>query len=259
MDVSNGKISGRRSYAKIPSVAEMPSLLEVQLKSYRDFLQDDMPPDQRKKKGLQGVFESIFPISDVHNLHSMEFVSYSVGTPKYDVQECRERDMTHQAPLRATLRLVTREKGSKETVVRDVIEQTVFLGEMPLITDQGTFVINGAERVIVSQLHRSPGVFFDETVHPNGKRLFSARIIADRGSWVEFSMDVNDVMYVHIERKRKLPVTVLLRALGYGTNEAILRLFYESEEVEVGPSLIGRINIDPVVSESGRSWWTNWR
>ena len=251
MDVSNGKIPERRSYRTIPLVAEMPNLLEMQLKSYRDFLQEDVPPQKRKRKGLQAVFESVFPIPDVHNLYSLEFVGYSVGKTKYDIQECRERDMTYQAPLRATLRLVAREKEAKEPTVKDVIEQTVFLGEMPLITNKGTFVVNGADRVIVSQLHRSPGVFFDETVHPNGKRLFSARIIADRGSWVEFSMDVNDVMYVHIERKRKLPVTVLLRALGYATNEDLLRLFYENEELELGPALIGRINVETVVNESG--------
>jgi DNA-directed RNA polymerase subunit beta len=251
MDVSNGKIPERRSYRKIPLVAEMPNLLEMQLKSYRDFLQEDVPPQKRQRKGLQAVFESVFPIPDVHNLYSLEFVGYSVGKTKYDIQECRERDMTYQAPLRATLRLVAREKEAKEPTVKDVIEQTVFLGELPLITNKGTFVINGADRVIVSQLHRSPGVFFDETIHPNGKRLFSARIIADRGSWVEFSMDVNDVMYVHIERKRKLPVTVLLRALGYATNEDLLRLFYENEELELGPALIGRINVEPVVNESG--------
>ena len=249
--MSNEKIPERRSYRKIPLVAEMPNLLEMQLKSYRDFLQENVPPQKRKRKGLQAVFESVFPIPDVHNLYSLEFVSYSVGKPKYDIGECRERDMTYQAPLRATLRLVAREKEGKEPTVKDVIEQTVFLGEMPLITNKGTFVINGADRVIVSQLHRSPGVFFDETVHLNGKRLFSARIIADRGSWIEFSMDVNDVMYVHIERKRKLPVTVLLRALGYGTNEDLLHLFYENEEMELGPALIGRINVEPVVDESG--------
>jgi DNA-directed RNA polymerase subunit beta len=251
MDVSNAKIPERRSYRAIPLVAEMPNLLEMQLKSYRGFLQEDVPPQKRQRKGLQAVFESIFPIPDVHNLYSLEFLGYSVGKPKYDIGECRERDMTYQAPLRATLRLVAREKEAKEPTVKDVIEQTVFLGEMPLITNKGTFVVNGADRVIVSQLHRSPGVFFDETVHPNGKRLFSARIIADRGSWVEFSMDVNDVMYVHIERKRKLPVTVLLRALGYGTNEDLLRLFYENEELEPGPALIGRINVEPVVNETG--------
>ncbi|MFH1008746.1 MAG: DNA-directed RNA polymerase subunit beta [Candidatus Latescibacterota bacterium] len=251
MNVSIGKIPERKSYRKIPLVSEMPNLLEIQLKSYLDFLQEGVSPQKRQRKGLQAVFESIFPIPDVHNLYSLEYVNYSVGKPKYDIQECRERDMTYQAPLRATLRLVTREKEGTEPAVKDLIEQTVFLGEMPLITDKGTFVINGADRVIVSQLHRSPGVFFDETVHPNGKRLFTARIIADRGSWIEFSMDVNDVMYVHIERKRKLPVTVLLRALGYESNEDLLRLFYENEEIQLGPAAIGRINVDPVVSESG--------
>jgi DNA-directed RNA polymerase subunit beta len=144
----------------------MPNLLEMQLRSYRDFLQEDAPPQKRKRKGLQAVFESIFPIPDVHNLYSLEFLGYSVGKPKYDIQECRERDMTYQAPLRATLRLVAREKEAKEPTVKDVIEQTVFLGEMPLITNKGTFVVNGADRVIVSQLHRSPGVFLTKPFIP---------------------------------------------------------------------------------------------
>jgi DNA-directed RNA polymerase subunit beta len=230
----------RHSFSKIKEVIEMPNLLEIQIDSYRNFLQLDTPPRRRQRRGLHLVFESIFPISDVHNIYSLEYVDYSIGNPRYTVEECRQRGMTFAAPLRATLRLVTRDKESPEHPVKDVVEQSVFLGELPLMTDQGTFVINGAERVVVSQLHRSPGVFFDETVHPNGKRLFSARILPLKGPWLEFSMDINDVMYVHIDRRRKLPVTLLLKALGLAKPGEILSIFRENEDAPVDEELVGR-------------------
>ena len=239
MSKLNGSIA-RHSFGKIGEVVEMPNLLEIQIDSYRAFLQLETPPSKRQRKGLHLVFESVFPITDVHNIHSLEYVDYSIGNPRYSVEECRERGMTFAAPLRATLRLVTRDKVSPENPVKDVVEQPVFLGELPLMTDQGTFLINGAERVVVSQLHRSPGVFFDETMHPNGKRLFSARILPLKGPWLEFSMDINDVMYVHIDRRRKLPITLLLRALGFSRTGEILALFREDVEVEVGIELTGR-------------------
>jgi DNA-directed RNA polymerase subunit beta len=235
----NSSIS-RRSFGKIKEVVEMPNLLEVQIESYRSFLQLDVPPRQRQRRGLHLVFESVFPISDVRGVYSLEYVDYSIGNPRYTVDECRERGMTHAAPLRATLRLVTRDKQSPDNPVKDVVEQSVFLGELPLMTEQGTFLVNGAERVVVSQLHRSPGVFFDETMHPNGKRLFSARILPYKGPWLEFSMDINDVMYVHIDRRRKLPVTLLLRALGFSRAGEILSLFRQDVEVEVADDLVGR-------------------
>jgi DNA-directed RNA polymerase subunit beta len=221
----------RVSYSKIPSIMEIPNLLDVQLQSFESFLQSKVPPSRRENVGLQAVFNEIFPIQDTRGNFSLEFVSYSLGEPKYDVDECQERDVTFAVPLKATLRLVVRENVGGEREVKDIIEQEVYLGELPVITDKGTFIINGAERVIVSQLHRSPGVFFDEEIHPNGKRLYSARVIPYRGSWLEFTLDVNDVMFAHIDRKRKLPVTVLLRSLGYSDNESILGLFYEREEV----------------------------
>ena len=186
-DLPSSGIIERRSYGEIPSVIDIPNLLDIQLRSYRDFLQVDVPPAKRKTQGLQAVFESVFPVTDVHNVFSLEFVEYSIGAPKYGVIECRERDATFAVPLRATLRLISRAREDKEGEVKDVVEQAVFLGELPLLTEHGTFVINGSERVIVSQLHRSPGVFFDETTHPNGKKLYSARIIPYRGAWVEFS------------------------------------------------------------------------
>ncbi len=224
----------RQTFEKIKTVVEMPYLLDLQISSFRDFLQHDVPPAKRLNQGLQAVFKSIFPISDVHNTMSLEFEEYSVGVLKYSKRECIERDMTYATPLKATLRLDYFEKRDGQTVVREAIRQQVFLGELPLMTESGTFIVNGAERVIVSQLHRSPGVFFGEETHPNGKLLFNARIIPYRGSWVEFSMDINDIMYAHIDRKRKFPATMLLRAFGYSTDESIWRLFYNTHVLPLG-------------------------
>ncbi|MBC9868349.1 MAG: DNA-directed RNA polymerase subunit beta, partial [Opitutae bacterium] len=235
----NGGID-RKSFGKIKEVVEMPNLLEVQIESYRSFLQLETHPKKRQRRGLHLVFDSIFPISDAQNIYTLEYADFSIGNPRYSVEECRERGMTFAAPLRATLRLVTRDKDSPEKPVKDVVEQSVFLGELPLMTDQGTFVINGAERVVVSQLHRSPGVFFDETMHPNGKRLFSARILPSKGPWLEFSMDINDIMYVHIDRRRKLPVTLLLGALVFSSNVEVLSMFREQVQEEVGEEMVGR-------------------
>ena len=236
----NGSAIHRQSFGKIEDVVEMPNLLEVQISSYESFLQLETPPRRRLQRGLHAVFESVFPISSVHDIYSLEYVDYSIGNPRYAVDECRERGMTFAAPLRATLRLIARDKDSPDKPVKDVVEQSVFLGELPIMTDQGTFVINGAERVVVSQLHRSPGVFFDETLHPNGKRLFSARILPSKGPWLEFSMDINDIMYVHIDRRRKLPVSLLLRALGFSRDGDILALFRKEEECEISDELLGR-------------------
>ncbi len=250
--------NGKKSFSKVDKQwsVPLPNLLDVQLESFKAFLQADKAPDDRSDEGLQEVFSSVFPISDSREMYSLEFVSYEIGGPKHSVAECQERDLTYSAPLKATLRLRIREMVEGEKQDKEIVEQEVYLGELPLITDKGTFVINGAERVIVSQLHRSPGVFFDETIHANGKKLFSARIIPYRGSWVEFSLDVNDVMYVHIDRKRKLPVTVLLRALGFQTEKEILQLFYPVIEEEVpragtkkAEALIGRIAAEDFVDE----------
>ncbi len=230
----------RRSFGKIAEIVPMPNLLEVQIESYKSFLQLETPPQRRQRRGLHLVFESIFPISDVHGIYSLEYVDYSCGNPRYSVEECRERGMTFAAPLRATLRLVTRDKESPDKPVKDVVEQSVFLGELPIMTEEGTFVINGAERVVVSQLHRSPGVFFDETLHPNGKRLFSARILPSKGPWLEFSLDINDIMYVHIDRRRKMPVSLLLRAMGFSRNGEVMALFREEEEAEISDEILGR-------------------
>jgi DNA-directed RNA polymerase subunit beta len=244
----------RKSFSQFKSVVEMPNLLEVQLRSFEEFLQQDVDPEKRENKGLQAVFKTIFPISDVRENYSLEFVKYMLGTPRYKIRECLDGNLTYSAPLKATLRLVVRETSGKTKNVKDIIEQDVFLGELPLITQNGTFIINGAERVVVSQLHRSPGVFFDEEIHPNGKRLYSARIIPYRGSWVEFNIDVNDVMYVHIDSHRKIPVTTLLRAFGYSTNQEILALVYEVEKIELSgrklPKWVGRVVAETVVDKA---------
>ncbi len=224
----------RVSFAKIPQVVDLPHLLEVQLESYERFLQRNVPMDRRESVGLESVFHSVFPVVSARGEFTLEYVGYMIGEPKYTVEECKERDLTFAAPLKASLRLVVRENQEGEQAIKDIIQSEVYLGEIPLITAMGTFIINGAERVIVSQLHRSPGVVFDDDYHPNGKRLFNARIIPYRGSWVEFTIDVNDIMYVYIDRRRKIPVTVLLKAMGFEPNSAIIKLFHRTEVIELG-------------------------
>ncbi len=227
---SNGT-NGRISFGRIPSVIDTPDLLNVQIDSFNKFLQAEVAPHRRKKLGLQQVFEMNFPITDARENFLLEFVEYYVEKPKYSVVECQERGLTYSVPLKAKLRLSSKKEGSDEFT--DTIEQEVYLGNLPAMTQRGTFIINGAERVVVSQLHRSPGVFFGESVHPNGTMMYSARIIPFRGSWVEFSTDINNVMYAYIDRKKKFPVTTLLRALGYSSDDEILDLFELVEEVDV--------------------------
>ena len=221
------------SFAKLDQGMEMPHLLDIQTRAFESLLQLDAASQNREDIGLERVFKDLFPITDVHENFSLEFKSYSLGEPKYSVAECIERDMTYSAPLKATLQLVINEDVNGVKRPRNIIEKEVYLGELPLLTPLGTFVINGAERVIVSQLHRSPGVVFEESTHPNGQRLISARIIPFRGSWVEFTVDIHDVVYVHIDKKKKFPATALLRAFGYGTNSQILRLFFAVRELDL--------------------------
>ena len=232
------------SFAKLGGTMDMPDLLAVQKESFAHLLQTDVPPEKRDNDGLQAVFQDVFPITDVKENYSLEFVKYSIGEPKYTVEECQERDMTYAAPLKATLRLVMKEEVEGEKKIKAVTEKEVFLGEVPLLTDLGTFVINGAERVIVSQLHRSPGVVFEENVHPNGQKLYSARIIPFRGSWVEFTVDIHDVIYVHIDKKKKFPVTALLRAFGWNENDEILKLFYSPRKVSLSDAKDAEIRRD---------------
>jgi len=217
---------------------DMPHFLDVQREAFERLLQIERSEEERRDLGLERVFNEIFPIGDVNDNFSLEFMSYALGEPKYSVEECIERDMTYAAPLKARLRLVVFETVGEDGEKRpgDILEKEVYLGDLPLLTEQGTFVVNGAERVIVSQLHRSPGVVFEESVHPNGTRLFSSRIIPFRGSWVEFTLDIHDVIHVHIDKKKKFPATALLRALGYGRDVDILDLFYERRMVQLDPT-----------------------
>jgi len=235
-NISIDKFTGRVNYSKIIREEAMPNLLAVQLDSYHEFLQTGTKVDGRVSKGIESVFQTIFPIEATRGHLTMEYISYKTGEPKYAIEECQERRLTYSVPLKVKLRLVVKEEvegQKKEMMIRDIQEQEVYLGELPMITDKGTFVVNGAERVIVSQLHRSPGVFFSDETHPNGSRLFRSRIIPYRGSWVEFTTDINNILYVHIDRKRKQPATMLLRALGFQTNEEIIDLFHKTEMVKI--------------------------
>src|SRR5881296_1110177 len=231
------------SFAKLATGMPMPHLLDIQTRAFQSLLQPDGKDGVRSDVGLERVFKDLFPIQDVNGNYSLEFVKYALGEAKYTVEECIERDMTYSVPLKATLQLVVMEEVGETTKTKrpkNIIEKEVYLGELPILTPLGTFVINGAERVIVSQLHRSPGVVFEESIHPNGQRLFSARIIPFRGSWVEFTIDIHDVIFVHIDKKKKFPATALLRAFGYGTNADILTLFYATKEIDITGKLEGR-------------------
>jgi DNA-directed RNA polymerase subunit beta len=235
------------TFAKLDKGMEMPHLLDIQVRAFEALLQLDAASHDREDIGLERVFKDLFPIADVHENFSLEFVRYSLGEPKYTVEECIERDMTYSAPLKATLQLVINEEVNGVKRPRNIIEKEVYLGELPLLTPLGTFVINGAERVIVSQLHRSPGVVFEEATHPNGQRLISARIIPFRGSWVEFTVDIHDVVYVHIDKKKKFPATALLRAFGYGSNSDILRLFFAVRDLDLTKKRESRIDVREVI------------
>jgi len=246
----------RESFARIPGALDMPNLLDIQLESFREFLQTGTAPSERRGTGLHQVFHDLFPIEDSHGIYQLEYVSYSLGKPKYSVDECMERGVSFEAPLKVKLRLHVAEEGAEKGEYTDTIEQDIFFGNIPMMTDRGTFIINGAERVIVSQLQRSPGVFFDENIHPNGTKLFSARIIPFRGSWIDFTTDIYDALYVIIDRRRKFPVTTLLRAVGFPENEDILNAFGLLEEQKLNKSGVKkvagkRIGADVVNKETG--------
>ena len=225
--------NNRINFSSIKNPLEYPDFLEVQLKSFRDFFQLDTPPEKRKNEGLYKVFAENFPINDTRNNFVLEFLDYYIDPPRYSIEECIDRGLTYNVPLKAKLRLscTDAEHEDFETVIQDV-----YLGPIPYMTDKGTFVINGAERVVVSQLHRSPGVFFGQNMHTNGTKLYSARIIPFRGSWIEFTTDINNVMYAYIDRKKKLPVTTLLRAVGFESDKDILEIFNLAEEVKATKS-----------------------
>ena len=223
-------INQRVNFASVKSPMSYPDFLEVQLKSFKDFLQLDTPPELRKNDGLYKVFAENFPIQDTRNNFVLEFLDYYIDPPRYSIEECLERGLTYSVPLKAKLKLYCTDPDHEDF---DMVIQDVFLGPIPYMTDNGTFIINGAERVVVSQLHRSPGVFFGSSVHANGTQLYSARIIPFKGSWIEFATDINNVMYAYIDRKKKLPVTTLLRAIGFENDKDILEIFNLAEEVKV--------------------------
>ncbi|MBR3609829.1 MAG: DNA-directed RNA polymerase subunit beta [Bacteroidales bacterium] len=222
-------VKQRINFASIKNPLSYPDFLEVQLKSFRDFLQLDTPPEKRKNEGLYKVFAENFPISDTRNNFILEFLDYFIDPPRYTIDECLERGLTYSVPLKAKLKLYCTDPEHEdfETKIQDV-----YLGPIPYMTEKGTFIINGAERVVVSQLHRSPGVFFGQSLHTNGKKLYSARIIPFKGSWIEFATDINNVMYAYIDRKKKLPVTTLLRAIGFESDKDILDIFGLAEEIK---------------------------
>ena len=225
-------VNNRINFASVPNPYPFPDFLDVQLKSFRDFLQLDTPPEERKNDGLYKVFAENFPITDTRNNFVLEFLDYYIDPPRYSIDECLERGLTYSVPLKAKMKLYCTDPDHEDfgTFIQDV-----FLGTIPYMTENGTFVINGAERVVVAQLHRSPGVFFGQGVHANGTTLYSARIIPFKGSWIEFATDINNVMFAYIDRKKKLPVTTLLRAIGYESDKDILQIFDLAEEIEVSP------------------------
>ncbi|HWB58935.1 MAG TPA: DNA-directed RNA polymerase subunit beta, partial [Chthoniobacteraceae bacterium] len=224
-------MSQRINFGKLKEAAEPPNLIEVQVNSYIDFLQQGVIPSKRKDTGLQAVFREVFPITSYDEKVTLDFVSYEIGEPKLSALESQREGQTFSAPLHVTFQL-KEEKATKE--------EKVYMGEIPLMTPQGTFVINGAERVVVSQLHRSPGICFESSLHMNGKQLFSFRIIPDRGSWLEVQFDTNDLLYIYLDRRkrrRKFLATTFLRALGYGTDEQIIQLFYKVEDLDITDKL----------------------
>jgi DNA-directed RNA polymerase subunit beta len=228
----------RKHFQEIQRIIDIPNLIDIQKNSYQRFLQAELPPSARQSIGLEAVFRSVFPIKDFSETCSLEYVEYTLGTPKYDVEECHQRGMTFAAPMKVKVRLVSWDVDKESGIqsIRDIKEQEVYFGEIPLMTANGTFIINGTERVIVSQLHRSPGVFFDHDkgkTHASGKLLYNARVIPYRGSWLDFDFDHKDILFVRIDRRRKLPATVLLKALGYSAEE-LLNIYYETEEILIG-------------------------
>ncbi len=248
----------RKHFAEIKRIIDIPNLIDIQKNSYKRFLQADIPPSARQNIGLEAVFQSVFPIRDFSETCSLEYVSYALGTPKYDVDECHQRGMTFAAPVKVKVRLVSwdTDKESGVQSIRDIKEQEVYFGEIPLMTSNGTFIINGTERVIVSQLHRSPGVFFDHDkgkTHASGKVLYNARVIPYRGSWLDFDFDHKDFLYVRIDRRRKLPATVLLKALDY-TAEELLNYFYDVETIVFAEDgYKKRVNLDLLAGQRASS------
>jgi len=241
----------RINFASTKVQAEYPDFLDIQVKAFQDFFQLETTPENRQNEGLYKVFAENFPISDARNNFVLEFLDYFIDPPRYGLEECLERGLTFSVPLKAKLKLYCTDPEHEdfETIIQDV-----YLGMIPYMTPKGTFVINGAERVVVSQLHRSPGVFFGKTRHANGQTLYSARIIPFKGSWIEFATDINNVMYAYIDRKKKLPVTTLLRAIGYESDKTILEIFQLADEVKVSKSSLKKLIGRKLAARVVRSW-----
>jgi len=249
--MSSTKMNQRVDFGKIRHLAEAPDLLEVQIQSFKEFFQLETTPDKRNIEGLFRVFKENFPITDTRNIFVLEFLDYFIDPPRYTIEECMERGLTYAVPLKAKLRLSC---NDEEHVDFQTIVQDVFLGNIPYMTPRGTFVINGAERVVVSQLHRSPGVFFGQSVHPNGTKIYSARVIPFKGAWMEFATDINNVMYAYIDRKKKFPVTTLLRSIGYETDKDILELFGMADEVKTDKKTLGKYLGKRLAARVLRTW-----
>jgi DNA-directed RNA polymerase subunit beta len=249
--MSSTKVNSRVDFGKIKHLADAPDLLEVQIQSFKEFFQLETTPDKRNIEGLFRVFKENFPITDTRNIFVLEFLDYFIDPPRYTIEECMERGLTYAVPLKAKLRLSC---NDEEHVDFQTIVQDVFLGNIPYMTPRGTFVINGAERVVVSQLHRSPGVFFGQSVHPNGTKIYSARVIPFKGAWMEFATDINNVMYAYIDRKKKFPVTTLLRSIGYETDKDILELFGMADEVKTDKKTLGKYIGKRLAARVLRTW-----
>lgn len=245
------QINERISFSNTKNQLSYPDFLEVQLKSFRDFFQMDTSPENRKIEGLFKVFQENFPITDTRNNFVLEFIDYYIDPPRYTIDECLERGLTYSVPLKAKLKLYCTDPEHEDF---DTVIQDVYLGVVPYMTERATFVINGAERVVVSQLHRSPGVFFGQSIHPNGTKLYSARIIPFKGSWIEFATDINNVMYAYIDRKKKLPVTTLLRAIGYENDKNILEIFDLADEIKVSKTAVKKLVGRKLAARVLKSW-----
>lgn len=251
MSSSRVAANKRINFGKVKNLAEIPDLLGIQIQSFKDFFQLETTPDKRNNEGLFKVFKENFPITDTRNIFVLEFLDYFIDPPRYTIDECMERGLTYAVPLKAKLRLSC---NDEEHVDFQTIVQDVFLGNIPYMTPRGTFVINGAERVVVSQLHRSPGVFFGQSIHPNGTKIYSARVIPFKGAWMEFATDINNVMYAYIDRKKKFPVTTLLRSIGFETDKDILELFGMADEVPAEKKALAKHEGKRLAARVLRSW-----
>lgn len=251
MSSTRAAANKRVNFGKVKHLAEIPDLLGIQIQSFKDFFQLETTPDKRNNEGLFKVFKENFPITDTRNIFVLEFLDYFIDPPRYTIDECMERGLTYAVPLKAKLRLSC---NDEEHVDFQTIVQDVFLGNIPYMTPRGTFVINGAERVVVSQLHRSPGVFFGQSIHPNGTKIYSARVIPFKGAWMEFATDINNVMYAYIDRKKKFPVTTLLRSIGFETDKDILELFGMADEVPAEKKALAKHEGKRLAARVLRSW-----